>query len=217
MKPFVFLNFKTYEQGTGDNAFKLTNIAEEAALEGNVELAIIAQVVDIRMLARNSKLKIFAQHADLDSYGAHTGKVTIEALKQAGAAGIMLNHSENRISMDLVKRMVKRCKELEMPVLVCVANLKEAKEVLKLKPEYLALEDPKLIGSGKSITEYKPDEVLKFVELVKGKAVALCGAGISSSVDFIKALEMGNDGVLLASAYVKSDNPKEMLFKFLGI
>ena len=217
MKPYIFLNLKTYEQATGENALNLAKIAQKVAAEGKADIIVIAQAVDIRLLVDETKVLVFAQHADLESYGAHTGKVTLEAIKQAGAAGVMINHSEDRMDMDSIKKMAKRCKELEIPMLVCVANLEEAKTVTKLKPEYIAYEDPELIGSGKAITKQNPDGVMKFAELVKGKTISLCGAGISSGIDFVKALEMGCNGVLLASAFTKAEDPEEMLMKFAGV
>jgi len=40
----------------------------------------------------------------------------------------------------------------------------------------------------------------------------LCGAGISTGDDVAKAIELGTEGVLLASAYVKAKDPKKILF-----
>lgn len=217
MKPYVFLNFKTYEQGTGNNALKLARIAQKADEEGEVKIVIIAQATDIRMLVENTKLPIFAQHADLEGYGANTGRTTLEALKQAGASGVMINHSEDRADIEQIRKLAKRCKQLQIPMLVCVASLDEAAAASMLKPEYMAYEDPKLIGSGKSVTEEEPDTVLKFAEKMKAKTIALCGAGVSTGLDLVKSLELGCHGVLLASAFVKSSDPEEMIMEFIGV
>jgi triosephosphate isomerase len=45
----------------------------------------------------------------------------------------------------------------------------------------------------------------------------LCGAGVSSKEDVKKALELGAQGVLLASAFVKAPDPKAFLSELAGV
>ena len=205
MKPLIFLNFKTYQKATGEKALKLAKIANRYK-----NVFICLQDLDIHRVSSRVKVPVFAQHAESFSYGSHTGHVTIGALKQAGAKGAMINHSENRIPMGKVKAIIKHAKKLKFPLLVCVKNLREAKIVNKLKPKYIAYEPPKLIGSGKSVTEYTPYNVHKFCKIVNS-SIPLVGAGISNQKDVKKALELGAKGVLLASAFVKSKDPKKLL------
>jgi len=39
----------------------------------------------------------------------------------------------------------------------------------------------------------------------------LCGAGVKNGEDVAKAIELGSEGVLLASGVTKSDNPAAVL------
>jgi triosephosphate isomerase len=75
-----------------------------------------------------------------------------------------------------------------------------------------------LIGSGKSITQYKPELIERFVEVIKdmnSEIIPLCGAGISSSKDVQAAKELGTQGVLVASAVVKAENQREALLNLI--
>ncbi|RLG06224.1 MAG: triose-phosphate isomerase, partial [Thaumarchaeota archaeon] len=81
-------------------------------------------------------------------------------------------------------------------------------------PEILAIEPPELIGTGIPVSKAKPEVVTGAVEAVKRinpRVHVLCGAGISTGDDVAKAIELGTEGVLLASAYVKAKDPKKLL------
>ena len=47
-------------------------------------------------------------------------------------------------------------------------------------------------------------------------ALILCGAGISTGDDMKAAMDLGADGVLLASGIVKAENPKEALLDLVS-
>lgn len=216
MKPLIFLNFKTYQKGTAENALKLSKIAEKVALKHKAKVFLCVQDLDIARISQKVKLPVYAQHVDSSSYGSHTGHVTMEALKLSGARGAMINHSENRISPKKIKEILKRAKSLNFPILVCVKNLAEARIVNRWKPTYIAYEAPKLIGTGRSITKYKAFNVKRFCKIVKN-STPLIGAGISNGSDVKKALGLGAKGVLLASAFVKSKNPGKVLEKLISM
>ncbi|MEM4343444.1 MAG: triose-phosphate isomerase, partial [Candidatus Caldarchaeum sp.] len=83
-----------------------------------------------------------------------------------------------------------------------------------LEPEALAVEPPELIGTGVSVSTARPEVVSGAVVKVKKVSMrvhVLCGAGVSSEDDVRKALELGAEGVLLSSAYVKSRDPEKLL------
>jgi triosephosphate isomerase len=69
----------------------------------------------------------------------------------------------------------------------------------------IAVEPPELIGSGVSVSKAKPEVVSGSVDAIKRvnlKVEVLCGAGITTGDDIIKAIELGTKGVLLASGIV---------------
>ena len=89
----------------------------------------------------------------------------------------------------------------------------ESALLAKYEPAYIAVEPPELIGRGVSVSTAKPEMVSGAVEAVAkvNATPVLCGAGVSNGKDVRKAVELGAAGVLLASAFVKSADPKKLL------
>ena len=211
------INFKTYKQATGPKALKLTQICKKISKKTKQKIMIAVQATDISLVSK-LKIPVLAQHTDYFEQGRNTGKVLPEAIKQVGAIGTLINHSENPLSLKIIEKTIKRCKDINLLTLVCVSNIKKTDQILKLKPNIIAYEVPELVASGKSITQIKPDSVKKFAKLVqkynkkhKTKIKPLCGAGISKVKDVRTALKLGCEGVLVASAFVKSKNPSKIL------
>ncbi|MCJ7488664.1 MAG: triose-phosphate isomerase, partial [Thermoplasmata archaeon] len=70
------------------------------------------------------------------------------------------------------------------------------------------------IGGDMSVTTANPEIVSESVRVAK-KAFpgvkVLCGAGVKTGEDAAKAIELGTNGVLLASGVVKASDPKRVL------
>jgi triosephosphate isomerase (TIM) len=198
----IIINFKNYTYG--DKTVKLAK-----KIEKYLPKAIAAvPAVDIPGVASKTKLKVFAQHVDTTS-GRATGFLLPETAKVVGARGTLLNHSEHPLSFKTLKQAVQRAHKAGLRVVLCAPSIKEAKKLMKLRPKAIAFEDKKLIGTGKSITEYRQDEVKKFASLFrKSPIIPLCGAGISSSKDITTAKKLGCKGVLIASAIAKNPTSK---------
>ena len=160
----------------------------------------------------NLKLNIYAQHVDWHPSGKSTGFVVPESLASYKVKGSLLNHAEHQISFEEIKKTVLRCNEHGLKLIICSSNLKEIKELIKLKPYGIAFEDPYLISTGKSIVNFKQEDLIEFVKILKNKGIKIiCGAGVSSAKDYIQAKKIGCDGVLISSAIVNSKNPDKLL------
>jgi len=194
----IVINFKNYK--TGREALKLAR-----KIEKYFPKAIVAvPAPDIRMISGKTKLKVYAQHVDYFEKGATTGFIIVEDVKKAGAVGTLLNHSEHQIREETIARTMDRCDEVGLDVVLCVESVRQAKRYKQFRPDAIALEDFELIGTKKSITEFRSKEVKKFAELFKRtKTVPLCGAGIHSKGDIVAAKEFGCKGVLIASAIAR--------------
>lgn len=212
MKPFILINFKCYV--CGGEAFKLAKLCEKISKKFKAEIAVAPQFTDIQKIAENLEIMVFAQHLDAVEEGAFTGHVSAKALKKAGAKGVIINHSEKKLSLKEIEKCVEIAKKHKLKVVCCAESLKEGKKIVKFKPDFLAYEDPFLIGTGRAISRVKPDSVKEFVEVVKKiepEVKVLCGAGISSGKDVKKALELGTSGVLVSSSVVKAKNQEKIL------
>lgn len=218
--PALFLNFKTYEQSTGKNALQLAKKAEEISIETGKTIVLVSQVCDIKLLSENCSLPVFAQHIDPITFGANTGHILPEAVKESGAVGTVINHAENKRSNEFVEKTIVRAKEAGLKVLACAENLDRAKQIaaFSIKPDLIAVEPPELIGSGVSVSNSKPDLILSVVKGIEeiAKLPVLAGAGIKYAEDARKAVELGCSGVFVASAIVKSEKQETIISDILS-
>ncbi len=211
MKPLVVVNFKAYKEGFTEEGFKLIDLLSPYE---NVIMAVPAPLIGIAaghyikdgVCARQAK--VFAEHVDSTEPGAHTGVVTVEEIKVAGASGSLLNHSEHRLPFDEIKKTIKRLKDARLQVILCCQSPEEAVKFRDLKPDYLAYEPPELIGGNVSVTSSKPEIIKKIVNAVRPVRV-LVGAGVKTREDIIKSMELGAVGVLIASGLIKAENKEE--------
>jgi len=206
------INFKTYSKGTGLNALRLANIIAGLAQSRNVDIIPAVQPTDIQAVSRVTP--VISQHIDPIPYGAHTGQIVPQAVKEAGAIGTLINHSERKLPLADIETCISLSKTIGLKTVVCACDLKEAMEISKFKPDYIAFEDPELIGTGRSVSKTKPEIVRRFVEVLEEIAptvIPLCGAGISTREDVLAAKELGTQGVLVASAVVAAEDQKEAL------
>ncbi|MEM5871593.1 MAG: triose-phosphate isomerase [Candidatus Aenigmatarchaeota archaeon] len=212
MKPILLINFKTYEEATGKKALELARIIENF-VNKRAKIIVAPQVSDIYVISKNTKLTVFSQHVDAISYGSHTGWILPNAIKEAGAKGTLLNHSERKVDLETIKKTLEICKSLHLRTVVCAETPEKAKEIAKLKPDYIAIEPPELIGGDVSVSKAKPEIITKAIEMVNEIAPipVLCGAGIKNGEDVRKAIELGAKGILVASGVIKAKNPKEVI------
>ncbi len=217
MKPLILINFKNYVQSTGQRAVSLVKQLNEVRVPG-YQLAVAPALLDLRSIVEVTKLSIFAPHADAVEAGPFTGKVSVKALKELGVTGVLLNHSEDKISFSELQKIRKLCAKYHLQTVMCASTLTEVTKIAALKPEYIAYEPQELIGGNVSVTDAKPEiltKVVKKVRVLSPGTLVLCGAGIHTKEDVLTALQLGARGVLLAHAVVMSRRPKVFLEKSL--
>jgi len=208
------INCKNYEEISGDKIIKFIKIAEKVSKKYKVKIAISPPQHLIGLVA-NSSIQILAQHIDDSKVGSTTGFVIPELLKKSKVRGSLINHSEHRISSKEIQKLVLKLKELKMTSIVCVKDVAEVKKYVELNPDYIAIEPPELIGSGKAVSKEKPELIAKAAKAVKNtNTKLLCGAGIVSGEDVTKAVELGSKGILVASGIIKAKNWNKIISEF---
>ena len=210
------INCKNYEEISGDKIKKFIKIAEQVSKKYKIKIAISPPQHLIGLVA-NSSIPILAQHIDDSKIGSTTGYIIPELLKKSKVKGSLINHSEHRISSKEIEKLVVKLKELKMISIVCVKDVAEVKKYLKINPDFIAIEPPELIGSGKAISTEKPDLIQKAARIVndsKNKTKLLCGAGIVSGEDVARSIELGSKGILVASGIVKAKNWNKIISEF---
>jgi len=210
----VIINFKTYAEATGRNALRLSRIAEKVGEESGVYVGVAPQYVDIATIAAETSVPVFSQHIDPITYGSHTGSVLVEAVKEAGAVGTLINHSERRLLFKDIDSAVRRAKEADLISLVCADTARNSSTAAFFSPDIIAVEPPELIGSGVPVSRARPEIVSETVSLVKkvDKGITiLCGAGITMGEDVGAALKLGTEGVLISSGVVRAKDQRSAL------
>ncbi|MFC1810253.1 triose-phosphate isomerase [Patescibacteria group bacterium] len=208
--PTIIVNFKTYQSAVGGNALNLAQIHENVAKETGLSFGVCVQASDIKRVADKISIPVFAQHIDPVGYGSNTGHILPEAVKEAGAYGTLLNHAERQISMETLEKSIIRAKEVGLYTVVCANSPEAGAEIAKFGPDLIAVEPPELIGGDISVSSAQPEVITQSVELI-GKDKLLVGAGVKTGEDVKIAIELGAQGVLLASGVTKADNPESVL------
>jgi triosephosphate isomerase len=218
--PFILVNLKTYRESTGANAHRIATAAETVAGESGAVIGVAPSYMDLHPIAQHFEIPVYAQHVDGVAQGAFTGHVTAPALRQAGAAGSLVNHSERRLTIAGVEAAVSALRGEGLTSVLCTNNEATSAAGAAFGPDYVAIEPPELIGSGVSVSKANPAIIERSVAAVHGvnpKVKVLTGAGIQSGECVKIALELGTDGVLLASSVVKAADPAAALRELVSL
>ncbi|MBI5753603.1 triose-phosphate isomerase [Candidatus Peregrinibacteria bacterium] len=213
--PVIIVNFKLYEQATGDNALELARIHERVAKETGASLAIAVNPIDLARVAEAVNIPVFAQHLDPIKFGGHTGHILPDLIKEAGAYGTLLNHAEYPIGNEKIIKSLERCREVGLFTVLCADTPETARDLVKYNPDLIAVEPPELIGGDISVSKAGPHIIENAVRMV-GENKVLVGAGIRDPEDVTIALSLGAVGVLLASGVTKAKDPYLVLQRLVG-
>ena len=118
-----------------------------------------------------------------------------------------------------IDEVIQLCKQNDIESCVCTNNIATSKAIATFSPDAVAVAPPELIGTGIPVSQAQPEVVedsVKGVKSINKKIKVLCGAGISTGDDMKAAMDLGADGVLLASGIVKAENPKEALLDLVS-
>jgi triosephosphate isomerase (TIM) len=210
MHPRTFIvNFKNYPEVMGEGSIRLAKAAAGLSWEVGIDVVVAPPTPMLYTIASTVKIPVFAQRTELGEQGKSTGHSIPESIKAAGCAGSLLNHSESRIPMDVLRETVERMKSLGLASCACAETTEEAVEIAALDPEFLAIEPPELIGTGKAVSKARPELLTVTADaLAKAgyKGSLLCGAGIVSGDDVEAAMRLGTQGILVASSVVKAQD-----------
>src|SRR3990167_10588928 len=120
----IFINFKTYQEGTGEKAVGLAKILEQVAQETQVKIIPVVQAGDVKEIVSSVALEVWAQKIDAVEFGAHTGAIIPEAVLEDGAVGTFLNHSEAKFAnFDELSKAFDRAKEVGLKTLIKAMSL----------------------------------------------------------------------------------------------
>lgn len=199
----IVVNFKAYDKAVGEESEEIIEACHQASKDTGERVIVCPQPED---LLRVEDVEAFAQHVDGVNPGSHTGSILAKGVKDAGASGTLINHSENRLRDRTIEASVNAAKSLGLETIVCAQSPGECKKYSEFDPDYIAFEPPELIGGENPVSEAKPDLIKEAVENTEEGVETLTGAGIKSKKDVEKSIELGCEGVLVASGVVKAND-----------
>ena len=214
----IFLNFKTYQSGTGMRAVSMAKLAEEISKDSGIKIIPIVQVGDIKEVIDNVQIEVWSQKIDPVTFGANTGSVLPESVVEDGASGTVLNHSENRFdNFETLSKTQDRAKEVGLKTLIFAKDLEELEKICSLSPNYISYEPQTLIGSKDiSVAIAEPEIIVEASEIAKKAGIPLIvGAGVHSNKDVSISLSLGAIGIAVASDVMMSNNPREELLDLI--
>ena len=198
----------------GREVLDLARRADALSRQYDVQVIFTPQAVDIPIIARQvDAVLVFAQHMDSLQPGRGTGSILPEAVKAAGAAGVLLNHVEKRLSREELARTIRRAVEVGLATMVCADDAEDAASVAALEPNVIIVEAPVLIAGGRRddsgrLSIAAANEV---IWRVNPAIRVLHGAGISGAQDVYDVIAAGAQGTGSSSAIFTANDPKAML------
>lgn len=213
--PFFEIGPKAYLYGEG--MLSLAKVIDKTALKYDVDVIVTPQYTDIKLIADNTeRIFVFAQHMDYLPPGRGLGSVLPEAVKAAGATGVMLNHAEKPLTLEEIEKTIKRADEVGLGTIVCADTLEDIKAIAKMSPNIIVAEPTELIGTGKTSDSGYVKDTIKLVNEINPDIMVLQGAGISDGRDVYNMIKLGAQATGSTSGIIKAKDPyamvEEMLF-----
>ena len=207
----IVVNFKTYVTAYGAQAEILGKMMAE--VKTGARMVAVVSAFDLSAVSSIEGLEVWSQHLDPVGKGSHTGWLEPDVAIERGAVGTIINHAEHKVSIDHVANLMEMLPD-GFPICACAADVKEARALAKLGPTFIAVEPPELIGGDISVTTADPaivSDTVAAVKEVNPSVRVLCGAGVKNGQDVATAIQLGAEGVLLASGVTKADDPMSVL------
>ena len=215
--PIIVVNFKLYRQASGENAVHLAEILNNVAIEYGVNIAVAVNALDFRAVKNTVDIPVLLQHIDPVDFGAHTGQINPELAREAGADGILVNHSERTLKLKDIEKLVTTAKVVGLKTIVCTNNPSVSGAVAFMAPDFIAMEPPELIGGNISVSKARPEAITRTISMVNTvrEIPVLVGAGVKTSEDVRRGIELGAHGVLVASGITKANDPHKAIMELV--
>lgn len=213
--PFFEIGPKSYLYG--DDVLALAKAADAASEKYGVDILFTCPVVDIRAVAQATKhIHIFAPHMDPIYPGRGVADVLPESLVAAGAEGVMLNHCEKPLAMDVLEKTIRRAEEVGLVSIVCADSMADAGRIAAMNPDIIVAEPSELIGTGVSVGEEYVRAATKSVKDVNPDILVLTAAGISNGQDVYNTIIAGADATGSSSGIAKAPDRAAMVDEMIA-
>lgn len=208
--PYFEIGIKNYVYG--DDVLKAALAAEAAAQKYDIDVLMVVPYTEIRRVAEHTKrIVILAPYMDPIRPGRGMADVLPEAIKAAGAHGVVVNHCERPMSLSAIKRTISRAKELDLLTFACADTLEEARAIAQLHPDIINPEPTELIGSGLVSDKEFVAESIRAIKEIDPNIIVEQAAGISNGQQVYDFIYAGAEAAGAASGIFKSADPLAMI------
>jgi len=187
--PYFEIGIKNYIYGK--DVLDFAKFADQVSEKYDIDILIIVPYTEIRSVSENTKrLIVIAPYMDLLHPGRGMADVLPEAIKAAGAKGVVINHCERPMTLSAVKKTIDRANELDLLTFVCTDTIAEAHAIADLHPDIINPEPTEIIGSGTPSDMRYVRETTRVIKEVDSHIIVEQAAGVSSGkqvYDFIFA------------------------------
>lgn len=213
MKPTIRVPY--FEIGTknyiyGEKVLEYAKAADAAAEKYDIDVLFITPAVEIRQIAENTKhLIVLAPYMDTLRPGRGMADILPEALKAAGAKGVVINHCEKPMSLPAMKATIDRARELDFLVFACADTVDEAKAIAQLHPDIINPEPTELIGSASGDVSDMGyvREVIREIKAIDANIMVEQAAGITNGQQVYDFIMAGSEAAGAASGIMNADDP----------
>ena len=208
--PFFEIGIKNYI--FGDDVLRAAQQADAAAEKYDIDVMMIVPYTEIRRVSEHTKrLVVVAPYMDLLRPGRGVADILPEAIKAAGARGVVINHCERPMTFDRIRATIERAREIGLFSFVCADGFEQMEQIAGLNPEIMNPEMSSLIGSGRGT---EPEYVSKSIEIIKNvnpRILVEQASGISAPQEVYELIRQGAEGVGVSSGIFKSPQPLQMI------
>ncbi|MBQ6677586.1 MAG: triose-phosphate isomerase [Clostridia bacterium] len=214
--PYFEIGTKNYIYG--DTVLEYAKAADRAAEKYDIDVLFITPAVEIRRVVENTKhLIVLAPYMDTLRPGRGMADILPEALKAAGAQGVVINHCEKPMSLPQMKKTIDRARELDFLVFACADTLEEAKAIAQLHPDIINPEPSAIIGGGNGVSpmDYVKDSIRVIKEIYPDILVEQA-AGITNGDQVYDFIMAGSEAAGAASGIMNADDPIAMIDEMIA-
>ncbi len=210
----IFLSLKTYKETTGDRVIRLLSSVKKIIAETNVPIIAVAQTTDIYRIKKELDIEVWAQHVDPIDPGKNTGWISPYSVKEAGATGVLINHSEHKVKEEVIIETIKKARQYNLKIVLIGQTVEMVKKFDSFDIDFLSFEKEDLIASPISMIDQQEETIKNLVKIVKHPLII--GAGINDGEDTKKSKAAGAVGILMATYFVTASDPEKKLRELAG-
>ncbi len=214
--PYFEIGTKNYIYG--DEVLEYARAADAAAKKYDIDVLFITPAVEIRRVVENTqRLIVLAPYMDTLRPGRGMADILPEALKAAGAQGVVINHCEKPMSLPQMKATIDRAREMDFLVFACADTLAEARAIAQLHPDIINPEPNEIIGGGNGVSpmSYVRQSIRAIKEIYPDILVEQA-AGITNGQQVYDFIMAGSEAAGAASGIMNAGDPLAMIDEMIA-